>query len=86
MNAVEQESEKLYEWRITDMYVQCMYPMRPDAIAASDCCRAPADTAVVRPDGMSTWRCPGHRGLIKDEGIGPVVESVMRNVAPPTRR
>lgn len=70
-------SRELKEVRVVDLYVECMYPMRPDALAASDCCRRPADTAVERPDGMRTWRCPKHRGLIKGTETGPVHETVV---------
>lgn len=65
------------EVRVKDLYVQCMFPMRPDAIAASDCCQAMADTAVERRDGMQSWRCQEHRGLIKHDLSGPVHETVL---------
>ena len=68
------------EVKVVDLYVQCAYPMRAHAIAMSDCCRKSATSAVVHPDGMKTWRCEEHRGLIKGQERGPVVESIMREV------
>lgn len=68
---------ELKEVRVTDLYVNCMYPMVPHAMAASDCCRRSADTAVERPDGVRTWRCPEHRGLIEGTTVGPIHETVV---------
>ena len=31
---------------VTELYIRCSYPLRPDAIAASDTCQHPANTAV----------------------------------------
>lgn len=70
-------ADPLQEVRVTDLYLECMYPMRPDALAASDCCRQRASTAVERPDRMITWRCSEHRGLIKGDLTGPVHETVI---------
>jgi len=70
------------EVKVTELYVQCAYPMRPDALAMSDCCWKSATSAVVRPDGMKTWRCEEHRGLIRGQERGPVVESIKREVKP----
>jgi hypothetical protein len=78
-------SDELKEVRVTDLYVECMYPMRPDALAASDCCRMPADTAVERPDGVRSWRCKKHRGLIKDTTTGPIHETIVTRREVPDR-
>ena len=71
------KTPELVERRIVDMFMKCTYPMRPDVLAASDCCGKPAATAVLRPDGMKTWRCPEHKGLVKDDETGEVFESIM---------
>lgn len=68
---------QLVERKVIDMCVKCMYPMKPIVKAASDCCGESADTAVLRPDGMKTWRCPNHRGLVEGDETGEVFESVM---------
>lgn len=64
-------------WRkITDMYVQCSYPMRPDAIAMSGCCRHRARTAVERPDDARMWRCREHEGMVSPGVTGAVKDAV----------
>lgn len=73
-------THELVERRVVDMFEQCAYQiqMRPGATAMSDCCREPATTAVVlRPDGTKGWRCPTHKGLVKNDEVGEVLESVM---------
>jgi len=67
---------------VADLYVQCSYPMRPDAITASDNCRGPASTAVQDAGGNSWWRCPVHEGRLADGTPGKVVASVPRHSAP----
>src|SRR6185437_9460141 len=47
---------------VTELYVRCSYPMRSDAIAASDTCQHPANTAVRDFKGWLFWRCPTHEG------------------------
>ena len=63
---------------VIDLYVLCSYPMRPDAIAASDTCQQLADTAVKDADGNSWWRCPAHRGAVRPDVTGEVVTEVPR--------
>lgn len=57
---------------VTDLYVQCAFPMRPDAIAASDTCQRPA-TSAVEIGTAWYWRCDQHMGLIR-----PGVKGVSR--------
>jgi hypothetical protein len=59
--------------RVTDLYVGCSYPMRPDAIAASDNCRHPANTAVRDAAGNLWWRCPTHEGELRNGVYGEEV-------------
>ena len=62
---------------IAEMYVGCSYPMRGDAIAASDTCRSHASSAVVDPaSGAAYYRCSIHEGLLKDRIRGKVVISL----------
>lgn len=63
--------------RVTDMYLECMYPMVPHAIAVSDRCRRPANTTVEFSDKSVSWRCTEHRGMIKDDVTGPVSETML---------
>jgi hypothetical protein len=64
---------------VTELYVRCSYPMRPDAIAASDTCQHPADTAVRDADGNLWYRCPTHEGELSNGVFGEeVVTSVPR--------
>ena len=62
---------------ISALYVQCSYPMRPDAIAASDNCNRPATSAVIQPGtGFRLWRCDRHSGQL-DEGMpGEVITEI----------
>lgn len=50
---------------ITSLFVSCSFPMRPDAIAASDTCQHPADSGVKDDKGNLWWRCPDHRSMVK---------------------
>lgn len=62
------EAKDVAEMRsVSDLYVQCSYPMRPNAIAASDCCRGPATSAVDSGDAWY-WRCDEHLGFVS-EGV-----------------
>lgn len=61
------------EVSITELYVRCSYPMRPDAIAASDTCQHPANTAVRDADGNLWWRCPTHEGELSSGVFGEEV-------------
>jgi hypothetical protein len=60
---------------VTDLHVNCSYPMRPDTIAASDTCQHPANTAVRDSEGNLWWRCPEHEGQLV-LGTGEVVTHV----------
>ena len=73
---MDTEEDDLKEVRVIDMYLECMYPMVPRAIAASDCCRRMASTTVELPNKSTTWRCSEHRGLIKGTVTGPVSETM----------
>lgn len=58
---------------VTELYVRCSYPLRPDAIAASDTCQHPADTAVRDADGNLWYRCPTHEGELRSGVFGEEV-------------
>lgn len=67
--------------RVTDLYVRCSYPLRPDAIAASDTCQHPANTAVRDGKGWLFWRCPTHEGELRNGVFGEeVVTEIPRPV------
>ena len=70
--------------RVTDLYVLCSYPMRPDAIAASDRCGEPADTAVRDAEGNLWWRCPIHEGELRAGVFGEEVVTEVPRPAPET--
>jgi hypothetical protein len=55
---------------VTELYVRCSYPMRPDAIAASDTCQHPANTAVRDADGNLWYRCLTHEGELSSGAFG----------------
>jgi hypothetical protein len=64
---------------VTELYVRCSYPLRPDAIAASDTCQHPANTAVRDAEDRLWWRCPTHEGELRNGVFGEeVVTSVPR--------
>jgi Rieske Fe-S protein len=67
---------------VTELYVRCSYPMRPDVLAASDTCQHPANTAVRGAGGSLWWRCPAHEGQMALGRRGEVVTSVPRPVTP----
>jgi hypothetical protein len=59
---------------VSDLYAECSYPMRPDAIAASDTCRRSATSAVIDPEnGTAYYRCARHKGLLVRQCPGEVV-------------
>ena len=58
---------------VTELYVRCSYPLRPDAIAASDTCQHPADTAVRDAEGNFWYRCPTHEGELASGVFGEEV-------------
>jgi hypothetical protein len=64
---------------VTELYVRCSYPQRPDAMSASDTCQHPADTAVRDAKGNLWYRCPTHEGKLAS-GVfgGEVVTCVPR--------
>jgi hypothetical protein len=69
---------------VTELYVRCSYPLRPDAIAASDTCQHPANTAVRDVKGNLWYRCPSHEGELTNGVFGEaVVTSVPRKRAAP---
>lgn len=70
-------SSELKEVRVADMSSECSYPLKPNAIAMSDCCRNNATTAVEFGDGTLLWRCEIHRGLTKGQETGAVHETVL---------
>lgn len=53
---------------VSELYVNCSYPMSDDAIAASDNCNDPATSVVFARNGDMYYRCPAHRGLIDFAG------------------
>lgn len=76
---------------VVDLYKQCSFPLRSDAIAASDTCRAPAQTAVIDYSGgepVYWWRCTTHEGMITADKTGGVAHGVevRRDEAPPRSR
>lgn len=76
MNSTKPEVRLVWR-KVSDMYVQCTFPMRPDVVAMSDCCRRNAQTAVHRPDGVWTWRCSTHEGMIDSGQHGEVSDAVL---------
>jgi hypothetical protein len=53
---------QLQIWQaVSSLYVGCAFPMRDDAIAASDTCQKTANSAVMI-DGNYYYRCPKHAG------------------------
>ncbi len=68
---------ELKEVRVADLYGQCSFPMRADAIAMSDCCHRSATSAVEYPSGDKYWRCTKHRGMINETETGPVHETIL---------
>jgi hypothetical protein len=80
---------------VSEMFVKCSLPVRPDAMAASDCCGYPAVSAVVLPDDNSLmYRCHAHWGIVTLWGgengreiiRGEVVEEVPRPASCPHGR
>ncbi len=53
---------------VSDLYVNCSYPIRPNAVALSDCCQGSAMSAVESEGGDWLWRCRLHLGLVR-EGV-----------------
>lgn len=68
---------------VAELYVRCSYPMRPDALAASDTCQQSADTAVRDAGGNLWWRCPAHEGKLRDGIYGEEVVREIARDAPP---
>jgi len=66
---------------VDDLYVQCSYPMRPDGIAMSDCCRNTAHNAVINAAGNYLYRCGGHTGWVKRGVPGKISSKVPRKVS-----
>jgi hypothetical protein len=71
---------------IAALYVNCSFPMRADAIAASDTCQRFAKSGVVDPEtGNTYWRCDQHEGMVRTRPdytpavlLGRVVTEVLR--------
>ena len=67
---------------VTELYVRCSYPLRPDVLAASDTCQHPADTAVRDAEGNLRWRCPTHEGELTNGVYGVEVVPISPARAP----
>ena len=65
---------------VKDLYRECSYPLRDNAMAMSDCCRQPA-TTTVNTSGSAKykgyWRCEAHKGFVKGRAKGYTVETVV---------
>lgn len=51
---------------IRDLFVECALKVinfNSPATAMSDCCREYAQSGVVMPNGVTTWRCRNHEGM-----------------------
>ena len=67
--------DKSHMAKVSERYNPCSYPMRPDAMASSDRCGQLADSMVV--DGRTRrYRCIMHRGLIKDDQPGEIINEI----------
>lgn len=76
-SAVDGLEFKKVDKNVTELHKNCSYPMSADAVAASDNCGSPALTAVVDPDtGNRYYRCHEHRGFLRDDVRGEVVDTV----------
>lgn len=53
---------KLVWVNVKDLYKECGYPLRENAVAQSDCCRRPAMSVVTGPNGCFYYRCAKHEG------------------------
>lgn len=66
---------------VRSLYVKCALKVRnlkETNYAASDCCGASATSAVLHENGLITWRCSFHIGMIDVTGkLGPVVSHVL---------
>jgi len=69
---------------VTELYVRCSYPLRPDAIAASDTCQHPANTAVRDAAGALWWRCPTHEGELMNGEFGEEVVTYVETPRSPS--
>jgi hypothetical protein len=63
---------------VSELFVRCSYPQRPDVKTASDTCRQHADSAVQDDEGFLWYRCPDHEGQLAPGIPGRVVTSVPR--------
>lgn len=72
------QPKNLVEKRVTDMYVNCSLPMRPDAIAASDTCQKPANSATLDTNNAWMYRCETHKSIRSDGTWGETSDTVMR--------
>lgn len=63
---------------VAELHKHCSFPLRPDAIAASDRCGAIA-TSVVRDQYDSQWyRCGEHRGQVDGLQHGRTFDTMPR--------
>ena len=56
-------SADVAERRVSELFKECSFPMKADAIAASDNCRGHATSVVGTPSGYWMYRCDKHVGL-----------------------
>lgn len=61
--------------KVADLYVLCSFPLHSDAIAMSDNCRKPANSAAHK-GRLFFYRCQAHRGLWNDGSTVEVTEEV----------
>jgi hypothetical protein len=79
---------ELVERDIADLFVRCSYPVRPDALAASDTCQDMAPYGVKDPavvDSPTWYRCAAHMDYLPDGQIGVSVTTVMQRKDPAVR-
>ena len=67
---------------VTELSAQCALPLHPDAKAASGNCNQHATSAVVVDErsGLYHFRCEEHRGLIRLNLTGPILDAVPQKV------
>ncbi len=57
---------------ISKLYVNCSFPLKPKAMAASETCQRPATSGVLNPSGSLYYRCPQHEGQLDETTTGAV--------------
>jgi hypothetical protein len=63
---------------VSELFVRCSYPQRPDAKEASDTCQDIANTAVQDDEGRLLYRCPAHEGQLSPGSYSEVIPSIPR--------